>query len=214
MTEKRDTRDTAIDRRRLLTRGALAVGAAALWTPATGLAQLGRSGEGRGHGWLKLDVACLGYTFAPNLGSALDPPADLRGVTFNVEGRIYEAGTIPAGDGFDPDSAEAIGTWLCRGFFLLNAERELPHVSTIQEYLLPSLASDPTPRHGLVSSGVEGGVPRVDRAIIGGIGRYANARARGEVEQLTIGTNITILNEFDMPAPNFRFTFRRHRGGG
>lgn len=61
-------------------------------------------------------------------------------------------------------------------------------------------ADTPSPRHTLVSSGVEG-----IRAVIGGTGRFRTAR--GEVFQEVIGTNNTTVNVLGLPSPNFRFHF-------
>lgn len=41
--------------------------------------------------------------------------------------------------------------------------------------------------------------------MIGGTGRYR--KAQGEVVQDVIGTNTTVLNFVEEPAPNFRFSF-------
>jgi hypothetical protein len=192
-----------VDRRKVLA-GAGAGGLAALasmWQPATALAHEKPKGD------LVLDVACLGQTLAPDLAAGLNPGAgDLRGAGFFVEGLIYRAGTIPPGDGFDPASAEAFGTWLCHGWIMLHAGRPEPHVVSTQEYMLAFVTpSNPTPRDQLISMGAEGGVPRAVRPIVGGTGRYR--RARGEVVQHLLGTNTTVLNKLGMPAPNLRFDF-------
>jgi hypothetical protein len=218
MTEKRDSENEdrgqlvgrPIDRRKVLAGagGGLAV-LASLWQPAAALAgeRDDDDDDARRPGDLVLDVALLGETFAPDMGAALDAGAgDLRGVGFFVEGLIYEAGTIPPGPGFDPASAEAFGTWLCRGWIMLHGGRPEPHVVSTQEYMLGIVTpANPTPREQLSSSGTEGGVQRAVRSIIGGTGRYR--RARGEVVQHLIGTNTTVLNVLGMPAPNLRFVF-------
>jgi hypothetical protein len=196
-----------IDRRRVLASAGSLAALAAMWQPTAALADDRDDDDDRGRGDLVLDVALLGATFAPDMGAALDAGAgDLRGVGFLVEGLIYRSGTIPAGPGFDPASAPAIGTWLCRGWLMLHGGRPEPHAVTTQEYMLGIVTpSNPTPRDALVSSGPEGGVPRAVRSIIGGTGRYR--RARGEVVQHLIGTNTTVLNVLGMPGPDLRFVF-------
>jgi hypothetical protein len=192
-----------LDRRRVVAgAGGLAL-LAALWAPSQAVARVAH----RRRGDVVLDVACLGDTLAPDFGAALDAAAgDLRGAGFFVEGLIYPAGTIPEGPGFDPASANATGTWLCRGWFILHPGRPLPHVISTQEYMLGIVSPEnPTPENQLVSSGTEGGVPLAMRSVIGGTGRYR--RARGEVAQYLIGTNTTILNAVGEPAPNLRFVF-------
>jgi hypothetical protein len=196
-----------IDRRKVLASAGSLAALAAIWQPTSALAHDRDDDDDRERGDLVLDVALLGATFAPDMGAALDAGAgDLRGVGFLVEGLIYRSGTIPAGPGFDPASATAIGTWLCRGWLMLHAGRPEPHAITTQEYLLGIVTpSNPTPRDSLVSSGPEGGVPRAVRSIVGGTGRYR--RARGEVVQHLIGTNTTVLNVLGMPGPDLRFVF-------
>jgi hypothetical protein len=201
---KGPVREELLDRRQVVaSAGAFAV-LAALWAPSQAVA---RAAGSKPRGDLVLDVACLGDTLAADFGAALDAPAgDFRGVGFFVEGLIYRAGTIPNGPGFDPGSATAIGTWLCRGWFILHSGRPLPHVISTQEYMLGIVSPEnPTPRNQLVSSGTEGGVPLAVRSVIGGTGRYRHAR--GEVDQHLIGTNTTILNVIGEPAPNLRFAF-------
>lgn len=154
------------------------------------------------------DVACLGPTLAINMGESLNLEGqDFRGAGFLVEGSLYPSGTIPAGDGFDPDSVPAAGHWFCRGHLMFYPGRPLPHAITIQEYLLSRISEQQTsPLDQLVSSGAEGGVPWIPRSVIGGTGRYRGAR--GEVIQQVIGTNKTILNVFKEPAPTWRFHFK------
>jgi hypothetical protein len=218
MTETRDSEnedrgqipDRPIDRRKVLAGAGGGLAAlAALWQPAAALAhdRDDEDDDDRRQGDLVLDVACLGDTLAPDMGAALDAGAgDLRGVGFFVEGLIYPSGTIPPGPGFDPASAEALGTWLCRGWLILHGGRPEPHVVSTQEYMLGIVTpANPTPRNQLVSSGTEGGVAKAVRSVIGGTGRYR--RARGEVVQHLIGTNTTVLNVLGMPAPNLRFVF-------
>lgn len=189
-------------RRQILGASALLAVGGLLWKPQPAAAE----GLGRGSS-LVVDVACLGNTLALNFAGGLDPEGgDFRGVSFSVEGALYPAGTILPGPGFDPDSKESIGHWLCRGWLMFHPGRPEPHGITTQEYLLEVISGDaPSPVDTLVSSGVEGGAERFTRAVIGGSGRYG--RAQGQVVQETIGTNTTILNVFGAPAPTFRFHF-------
>lgn len=197
---------TPTSRRELLRHGALAGITATLW-PMGVAAAASDHPDSRSRARLELDVACLGDTFAPDFAGAVDADAgDLRGTTFNVEGLVYPAGTVPPGDGFDPAGPAPTGLWLCQGWFILHPARGLPHVATTQHYLLGLVTDDrPSPPTQLTSSGVEGGVPDSVRAVTGGTGRYR--KARGQVTQTVIGTNTTTLRLVDEPAPNFRFRF-------
>lgn len=143
-----------------------------------------------------IDVACDGRTYRQN---NIDPAATgaRRGDTFIVEGKIYPVGTIPVGkDVFSPDRPGSIGTWICRGVWLVNAEQLAAGVSpafdTTQIYLLPDESNQ------LISEGLEGPMPTL-RAVIGGTG--SREGTVGEVRQVLLGTNVTGLF-------NFRFTFR------
>lgn len=195
-------------RRRMLGGAGLLAAAGLLWKPGS-QAKAARGGGGRGRGRrLVLDVACIGTSFAPDTDAALDfAGGDLRGMGFYVEGLIFPGGTIPSGPGFDPSLGVAMGHWLCRGWFMTSPARPAPGAVTTQEYLLQVIDPDdaPSPPDTLVSSGLEGGGEFFTRAVIGGSGRFRDAR--GEVVQQTIGSNTTILNVFGAPAPNFRFLF-------
>lgn len=200
-----------VGRREVLRTGVLAGVAATLWPAARaaagGPATADHGGWGDSNSYLTLDVACLGQTFAPDFTGAINAAGgDLRGTTFNVEGLIYPAGTIPEGDGFEPVPETATGLWLCAGWFIFHPDRPLPHVATTQHYLLgPVTGEQPSPRDQLVSSGLEGGVPEVVRPVVGGTGRHR--KAGGQVVQTVTGTNTTTLRIVGEPAPNFRFTF-------
>ena len=193
-------------RRRMLEAIPVIAAAGFLWKPAAAA----QNGVGRGSR-LAVDVACLGHTLALNFAGAVFDPfnsGDFRGASFLVEGALYPAGTIPAGDGFDPGSAsgQMMGHWLCRGWLMFNDDRPAPHAITTQEYLLGVIsAGQPSPPDTIVSSGVEGAVQFAHRAIVGGSGQYRNAG--GHVVQETTGTNTTTVNVFGIPAPNFRFHF-------
>lgn len=201
------TEARSISRRDVLTKGVLAggVGAAAgVLVTATG-AGCAQAQEASG---LTLDVACIGDTFRvqPTEGNA---EGDLRGNPFYVEGWIYERGTID-GNGFDPKSADAIGLWLCRGWFMINQARPEPHVVTTQEYILGNITKTTLfPADQLTSSGMEGTDTEKEppvRSVIGGTGRYAGAT--GVVLQHGNGRNTTTLKGIGEKAPNFRFEFK------
>ena len=192
-------------RRSMLGASALAGAVAAMWRPQPAEAQGRWRGRGRS---LVLDVACLGHTFAPNNGGALDPAnGDLRGISFCVEGLIFPAWSIPNGVQFDLESAPAsTGNWFCRGWFVSHPGRPLPFTMNIQDYVLEPVGGDnPWPRNTLTTNGPEGVPETFIRSIIGGTGRYSGAQ--GEEVMETIGTNSSILNVVGQSAPNFRFHF-------
>ncbi len=142
-----------------------------------------------------IDVACDARTYRQN---NVDPAAggSNRGDTFIVQGKIYPGGTIPKGNGvFSPDNAGSIGTWICRGTWLVNssdlAAGVSPAFDTSQIYLLPDESKQ------LFSEGLEGPLPTL-RAVTGGTGSAVGLR--GEVRQELLGTNSTGLF-------NIRFTF-------
>lgn len=210
-----NTNRTAVDRTRTLDRkagrrsvlgaSALASAVAAMWRPQE--AQAHRRGRERGRS-LVLDVACLGHTFAPNDGGALDlAGGDLRGISFCVEGLVFPAWSIPNGVEFDLESAPpSTGNWFCRGWFISHPGRPLPYTMNIQDYLLEPLTGDNLwPSDTLTTQGPEGVPETFIRSIIGGTGRYR--RAQGEEVMETIGTNSSILNVTGENAPTFRFHF-------
>ncbi|MGH9138808.1 MAG: hypothetical protein ACRD0G_17495, partial [Acidimicrobiales bacterium] len=155
------------------------------------------------------DVACLLNTFTPIVADgSTSPETNFRGTTFFVEGELYPGGSIPDGvTDFDPASVEAIGHWMCRGWFVNRsgiqgqADRHDPHVITQQEYLFNRITEDnPFPMDQLSSSGLEGDAAGrgARRSVVGGAGQWHGAR--GSVVQHVIGTNLTT-------GPNFRFEF-------
>jgi hypothetical protein len=90
---------------------------------------------------------------------------------------------------------------------MAHTERPLPHVMTTQEYLFGLITPEHlSPVDTLVSSGVEGGFELAHRAVIGGSGHYRHAR--GDVRQVTTGTNTRELVPGVLAAPTFRFLFR------
>jgi len=148
-----------------------------------------------------IDVACDARTYRQN---NVDPsaPGSSRGDTFIVQGKIYPGGTIPKGNNvFSPDNAGSIGTWICRGTWLVSStelgEGASPAFDTTQIYLLPDESKQ------LFSEGLEGPVPTM-RAVTGGTGSADGAR--GQVRQELLGTNSTGLF-------NLRFTFKLERSG-
>jgi hypothetical protein len=145
---------------------------------------------------LTIDVACDARTYRQN---NIDPTASgsHRGDTFIVSGKIFPGGTIPAGSGvFSPDNPGSIGSWVCRGVWLVSSEDlangASPAFDTSQIYLLP----DDTRQ--MFSEGLEGPTPTL-RAVTGGTGSLSSVS--GQVRQELLGTNTTGLF-------NFRFSFR------
>ena len=197
MTTPEITNAPGLSRRKLLRRGGAIAGAAAL----LGGTQLAASASGTS---LILDVACNGDTFVLNRAPGSDADAPLkRGDTFMVAGKIYPEGTIAQGLS-GPSQGGSIGTWICRGWWYFDLDEiaagALPHVISTQNYLLDSA-------DGLVSDGTEGGYDL--RPVIGGHGMYRNAR--GDVAEIHVGTNDTMLNLGGgvlIPAPNIRFEFQ------
>jgi len=156
-----------------------------------------RSADDRS-GAFVLDVAMDGPTWRNNDGSnpfyPLFTGALSRGLTFIVSGKIYRGFTLHDGGDFNasgnptgPETAGAIGTWVCRGAFNLDFSQivagEAPHVTSTQVFTFDG-------GHTIVSEGPEGGAT-VRRALIGGTGRYRNAG--GEVSETPIGVNTSGL---------------------
>jgi hypothetical protein len=147
-------------------------------------------------------------TWVSNRGDFSQFAANENGDTFWVKGSIYPGGTIPAGDEvFGPEEGGRVGTWLCRGVFNFDFDPEIlagevPHVWTTQLFLLQSDGLDPdadlTTGDGLVTEGLEGGMP-TERVIVGGTGRCAGARGSVTQEQLGFSSGGLF---------NHRFTFR------
>ena len=146
------------------------------------------------------DVACDARTFRLNKsGTLLDAR---RGDSFIVQGKIFPAGTIPAGGtpdapgSFDPDTAPgSVGTWICRGNFNSDIGDIMkgahPHLYSTQIHLFDNGSA-------FVHEGPEGGAPEL-RALLGGMGNFMGAA--GEVLEEPIGVNRTGLF-------NIRHTFR------
>lgn len=212
MTENTTSKDSVpeLGRREFLKKSLVwgSAGATALALGPVAAIEEAQGSERRGK-HVVYDVACLGETFRVIFVPGAPDSGDLRGSTFSVEGLIYPAGTIEDG-GFDPESAEAIGRWFCRGWLLISPERPEPLNLTTQEYVLGEIKEKRLfPPDQLVSSGMEGSAdedqPAV-RSVVGGTGKYLGAR--GVVRQHLNGSNTTTLAGIGEPAPNFRFVFR------
>jgi hypothetical protein len=112
----------------------------------------------------------------------------LRGSFFVTEGKIFPAYTIPTtgGDQFDPQKAMgAIGTWFCKGTFLVSGsvfDKSAQAVLSDQLYLLTD------DKRSIATTGLEGAGEAV-RAVIGGTGPYAGYT--GEQTQQFLGFNKT-----------------------
>jgi hypothetical protein len=144
------------------------------------------------------DVACDGNSFTLNRQN--NKVAEIkRGDTFVLNGKIYPGGTIPSGgtrsepSSFGPDQGGSIGTWFCRGSFLVGSEKfdvEKIQRATTQYFALND-------KNRLITEGFEGST-ETNRVILGGVGEYYNAH--GLVSMERIGINAT-------GAYNMRFTF-------
>jgi hypothetical protein len=89
------------------------------------------------------------------------------------------------GDQFDPNMPGAVGTWFCKGTFLVPGskfDKEAMAVLTDQVYLLPS------DKRSIATTGTEGN-GAVVRMVIGGTGPYAGYT--GEQRQTFLGFNKT-----------------------
>jgi hypothetical protein len=150
-------------------------------------------------GQFTVDVALDGSTWRMDDGSNPFFPvftgALARGNTFIVSGKIYRKGTLQSGGDFGggagnpsgPETAGAIGTWVCRGTFNLDigdiANGAFPHVTSTQVFTFDS-------GDVIVTEGPEGGA-EVLRAVVGGAGRLR--RARGDVVETPLGVNTSNL---------------------
>jgi hypothetical protein len=150
-------------------------------------------------GRFTVDVALDGSTWRMDDGSNPFFPvftgALARGKTFIVSGKIYRKGTLKSGGDFGggagnpagPETADAIGTWVCRGTFNLDigdiANGAFPHVTSTQVFTFDS-------GDVIVTEGPEGG-SEVLRAVVGGAGQLR--RARGDVVETPLGVNTSNL---------------------
>jgi len=112
----------------------------------------------------------------------------LRGSFFITEGKIFPVGTIPNSNGgqFDPKTtAGAIGTWFCKGTFLVSGsvfDKSPIAVLSDQLYLFPN------DTQSIATTGTEGSGETV-RPVIGGTGEFAGYT--GEQRQEFLGFNKT-----------------------
>ncbi|HSE39635.1 MAG TPA: hypothetical protein VLH08_02630 [Acidobacteriota bacterium] len=144
------------------------------------------------------DVSLNGETFTLNQSD--NGATDVRrGDVYLLNGQVYPGGTIPAGgsrtepSSFGPDSPGSIGSFYCKGVFLVGAKRmeveKIQRAST-QYFVLNN-------KSRLITEGFEGST-NTNRIILGGVGEFAGAR--GVVTMERIGINAT-------GSYNLRFTF-------
>jgi hypothetical protein len=213
--EQQDPSGTYVSRRGAIGLAAGGVGAAAA---GLGVGLVIGGSDAAASERLVVDVACIGDTFRAipmpevldkvrDIPGAVDP-GDLRGSPFTTEGWMYPEGTI-RGPGFVPTEEGVIGHWFCRGHFILNPGRVAPHVMSHHEYIFGLIQPDNLfPPDMLCSVGLESSEERVQsgmRAINGGTGKYR--AASGQVEQVELGVNSTVLFSLEGLAPSFRFDF-------
>lgn len=147
------------------------------------------------------DVACDCRTGAR-------PDGNVRGAPFIIQGKIFPAGTLPAGTATnDPtlpvNEVAPIGDWICRGQFggtlppdIAPAYSSQPSGSNTQYYILND-------GRALTAEGFDI-LPRGERlSVTGGIGGFRGTS--GDIESLGLGTNAS-------GCPNFRATFHIQPG--
>lgn len=200
---------TTMNRRRVLRTGSLAAGAAALLAAPT----VARAAESEA-AEIVFDVAIDGSSGRMVRGNQSDPNAmPAAGDTFIMYGVIFPAGTFDQGN-LSPDQPGAIGRWICTGAFNVDlASGGVPHVITTVSHILDNGLSitdgavEEAP-DAIIHLGLEGGVPLTRRAVIGGYGRFADAR--GAALQEFRGENDTLIPltaDVAVPAPSYTFTF-------
>jgi len=115
-----------------------------------------------------------------------------RGDTVIANGKIYPAGTLPAGNGFDIDTPGSIGTWVSRGTFNFDFSQAFtggdPIISSTEQYIF-STNGVLTGENSLVSEGQDSFLRTIQRAVIGGTGIYRGTT--GEVKVEVLGSNNT-----------------------
>jgi hypothetical protein len=169
-------------------------------------AHASRADERRHGSTFVVDVAVDMRTFAA-VASTGNPPGEAvgpnRGTPFIVDGKIFPAGTLPAGSASnDPSHPGSIGDWVCRGILTSDLARQLAGVDKVGFDTTQMLifGSD---KRAIWSEGLEGGLSEAGvtthRIILGGTGAFL--AASGDVVQQSLGTNAT-------GAPNIRLTFR------
>jgi hypothetical protein len=196
----------AVSRRGIVS--GLAIGGVAVGAGATG-GWVSRSGGGGGYHrkQLTVDVACLAHKWREGAKGDQLNNDDIR-APFLVEGWIYPGGTI-AGDGFIADEKGSIGRWFCRGYLVIDGDRQEPHAASNHEFMFGSIT--PTrlfPPDMIATCGIEGTSSReqlAHRAVIGGTGIYLGAT--GQVHQRYIADNNTEFLDGSGPGLCFRFDF-------
>ncbi len=153
--------------------------------------------------------------------------SDLRGSTFYHEGLVYPGGTFPEPkDGRDVNwkfEQEPMGTMFDRGWAIINnrsddpyVPRPNPHLLSHTDYYLGGVVNEenltPTDMIAVVGLQHNNGMNKPYlRAVVGGTGKYANAR--GQMIQTPWGNNSSILqgrflpDGVKPPSPNFRLRF-------
>jgi hypothetical protein len=139
------------------------------------------------------------FVFTPVHSTDVIP---LRGSMFLTVGNVFPEGTI-VGDGhdFDPNSSGSIGTWVCNGVMLVDAD-QIPDapiwVDTRQRFKLPDDSKS------LTTDGFEGTAVQL-RTVTGGTGELQGYI--GQEQQEFLGFNI-------VGGVNLRITFTLTKPGG
>jgi hypothetical protein len=158
---------------------------------------------------LTLDMACIGTLWRDAEPRTSAGEKDYR-APFSVEGWLYPGGTIK-GDNFVATKDGTVGRWFCRGWVVIDGDREEPHIISHQEFILGTITKQQLfPPDSLTTSGLEGGCGKeqvAHRAVVGGTGEYLGAM--GQVTQQFIATNTTPfgLDDPEPSSPCFRFVF-------
>lgn len=159
---------------------------------------LGQEANGRSKRNIAIEVIENGTRWVPDETPADEDGMPVYGTEFITQGYIYPAGTITCEDNqcngvLEDGSPEfpdlVIGTWLCRGWTLGDAQTTSgPVVITTQLFDLGDMPSEET----IVTDGYELADFNLEfqRAITGGTGRYR--LARGVQIQEFLGWNPTL----------------------
>ena len=135
---------------------------------------------------IPLDVATDCRTF--NYSQGIPLAQVVRGDGFIMNGKIFRAGTLPAGtQNNDPNAPGSIGTWVGRGTSTGTLAEHLANPSSPAIFWTEFLLLNDG--RALVSEGwfAPAGFGRA--AVIGGMGAFSGAS--GEFSAMSIGTNIT-----------------------
>jgi hypothetical protein len=202
------TESGAMPRRSLI--GGLALGGAALGAGVVG--GLGSDRLVGASGFRKeeftLEVACLGPTMREAVAKDTGNPQDSR-APFIVEGWIFPEGTI-RGDGFIPTEDKSIGRWFCRGWILVNGDRDQPHTINNQDFILGTMSIDRLfPPDTMSVAGLEGTEFRDQvafRSVVGGTGKYMGAIGQATERLFALNSTTFAGSDTDF-APCFRFVF-------